>query len=134
MINGAWNAGFLVFLATSALLVAPGLTWYYSVYWPAFAMLVPAAQVNQFGGIFAMVRTLGLIPQPFIYLACANGFTSASEGRQVGILMMLEWDILAIPFLLWIDFDKGKAQADAANAKAAGASFITVANVKDDNM
>ena len=60
-INGSWTAGFLIFVATSAVLIAPGLTWYYTLHWPAFAMLVPAAQVNQFGGIFTMVRTLGLI-------------------------------------------------------------------------
>lgn len=131
MINGKWNAGFFAFIATSALLVAPGLTWYYTLYWPAFAKLVPAAQVNQFGGIFTMVRTLGLIPQPLIYVACSNGFNSASQGRQVGILMMLAWDIVAIPFLLWIDFDKGKSEADAATTKEKGASFHSMATVPD---
>ena len=132
-INGSWTAGFLIFVATSAVLIAPGLTWYYTLHWPAFAMLVPAAQVNQFGGIFTMVRTLGLIPQPLIYVVCSNGFKSASEGRQVGILTMLIWDLLAIPFLLWINFDKGKAEADAATAKKNGASVYAMAAVPDSN-
>ena len=114
-IDGQFNAGFAVFLATSALLIAPGLTWYYSLYWPAYQSMVPKAQVNQFAGIFTMVRTIGLIPQPLVYVACANGFSSASGGRQAGILLMIAWNLLAIPFLLWIDFDKGKADAEKAD-------------------
>lgn len=127
MIDGRYNASFLVFLATLALLGAPGLTWYYTLYWPAFAYLVPEAQVNQFGGIFTTVRTLGLIPQPIIYVACSNAFNSASEGRQVGLLLMIVWNIIAIPVLFWIDFEKGRAEAMASKEEA-GIKFHEGAN------
>ena len=76
------------------------------------------AQVNQFGGLFTMVRTLGLIPQPLIYSVVQNVFNSASLGRQVGLLLMLVWDVLAIPLLLWVNFDKGHKEAGENNQEA----------------
>jgi len=117
-VDGAWTGGYILFLVVAALLLAPGLTWYYSLYWTAFMHLVPPAQVNQFGGLFTMVRTLGLIPQPLIYSVVQNVFNSASLGRQVGLLLMLVWDVLAIPLLLWVNFDKGHKEAGENNQEA----------------
>ena len=115
-INGSWNGTFILFVVVSVFLVSPGLTWYYSLYWPAFMCLVPEAQVNQFGGLFTTIRTLGLIPQPLIYVACSNAFTSASLGRAVGINTMLIWNLAAIPVLLWVNFAKGRREAGSLDA------------------
>jgi len=111
VVDGEWTVGYIIFLVVAALLLAPGLTWWYAAYWVAFLELVPAAQVNQFAGIFTMVRTLGLIPQPLIYVATSQAFTSAADGRQAGLLIMIAWDVVALPLLLWVDYAEGRRQA-----------------------
>ena len=127
-VGGRWNTGYYIFLATGAFVLAPGLTWYYALYWPTFMCLVPKAQVNQFGGIFTLVRTVGLLPQPIVYVACSIAFSSAWTGRQVGLLTMMIWDVLAIPLILWIDFEKGRKDAAKAGESGAKAVEMSVAS------
>jgi len=112
------SASFIGILLVAAFLVAPGLTWWYSIYWPAFMALVPEAQVNQYSGIFTFVRTFALIWHSGpIYFACVNSLASAGAGHRLGVLTMLAWDLLALPVLFWIDFDKGKRECGRDKAQ-----------------
>jgi len=107
-----YGATYLGFLAVVGILIAPGLTWWYSIYWPAFMVLIPEAQVNQYAGVFTTVRTFGLIWHSGpIYAAFVNSMPSAATGHRLGVLTMLFWNVLAVPLLLWVDFDKGRKEA-----------------------
>jgi MFS-type transporter involved in bile tolerance (Atg22 family) len=119
-IDGNFASGsFILILVLGLLMLAPGLVWWYSLAWPAFMSLIPEEQVNQYAGVYTFVRMVSLIPEPFIYAACSNAFTSASTGRRVGLASVAVWDVIAIPFILWINFEKGKrdcGRGDAAKA------------------
>lgn len=113
-----YSKSYFSFLASGALIVAPSLTWYFAVYWPAFMILIPTAQVNQYSGIFTFVRTFGLIWHSGpIYSACVSSLSSAVAGHRLGVLTMIGWNLLAIPFLLWVDFDKGRREAGRAETE-----------------
>jgi len=114
-----YSLRYLFFLAVAATLIAPGFTWWYSMYWTAFMVLVPKAQINQYGGVFTFIRTFALIWHSGpIYSACVSSVSSASMGHRLGVLTMLGWDALAIPLLLWVDFDKGRKEAGRDPADA----------------
>jgi len=115
-IDGKYNAYFLTMLVLGVVMVSPGLVWWYSVNWPAYMALIPASQLNQYAGIFTFVRLISLIPGPLIYTLLANAFHSASIGRRVGIASVGVWDVVAVPFILLIDFDRGMRHAGAVGA------------------
>lgn len=113
-----YSKSYFSFLANGAFIIAPSLTWYYAVYWPAFMILIPKAQVNQYSGIFTFVRTFGLIWHSGpIYSACVSSLSSAVAGHRLGVLTMIGWNLLSIPFLLWVDFDKGRREAGRAETE-----------------
>ena len=58
-----------------------------------------------------------------IYTACVSSLASASAGHRLGMLTMVGWDLLAIPFLLWVDFDKGRREAGRTDGRAS-AQFV----------
>ena len=39
------------------------------------------------------------------------------RGHRLGVLTMIGWNLLAIPFLLWVDFDKGRREAGRAETE-----------------
>jgi hypothetical protein len=121
VVDGAFTGGYILFLCVASFLLAPGFTWYYALYWPAFMALVPKQRINQFGGVFSTVRTLGLLPQPLIYVATSQGFSSAALGRQVGLLLLIAWSVASLPLLLWVNWERGVATADAKTAEEWGA-------------
>ena len=76
-------------LAVVALCLAPALTWWFSIYWPAFMALVPEAQVNQYAGVFNTTRLFGLIWHSGpIYTALVQSMPSAADGHRLGLLSM----------------------------------------------
>jgi hypothetical protein len=108
-------------------MIAPGLTWYYAVLWPAFMTLIPERQIHQLGGVFAFVRTLGLVPMPFIFVGLANSLDSAQAGRQIGMLLMAAFDLAALPLLGCIDFGKGEREAGKSAGGGAGTGCTKLA-------
>ena len=88
-LNG-FGGRFFLLIAVAVLVLAPALTWWYSIYWPAFLALIPKDKVGEYCGVFTFVRVIALIWHSGpIYAACVMALSSANDGHRLGVLSAL---------------------------------------------
>jgi MFS family permease len=88
-LNG-FGGRFLLLIGITVVFIAPALTWWYSIYWPAFLALVPEDKVGQYAGVFTFVRVIALIWHSGpIYASCVMALSSANDGHRLGVLSMI---------------------------------------------
>ena len=99
----------------SAYLIAPvysvALSWYYSVGWSSFAGLIPTGHSMEYAGIFTMSGAAASWVSPLIY----SQIYQVTNSQRLALGTLPVWSCLAAFVLVFIDWDKGKQDAQATN-------------------
>jgi len=114
---------FIMCIVLAGLVGGVALSWFYSLGWPCFIMLVPAEEIGAFGAIYSFGNA---IVTPFVTIIYAAVVQATN-------LHTLAWGVSTAPFcllslllMLTVNFEKGKATARRTD----GSMTITDASTK----
>ena len=102
---GSW----IVVIILAGVLGGVALSWYFSIGWNCFCMLIPPGQGGHYSGVYSCITTIFSIFGPLIYSAVVE----ATNNHQVAwAVTCVPSTVIAFALLCWIDFDKGKRDAN----------------------
>ena len=90
-------------IALAGMLGGIALSWFYSLGWASFSMLIPEQHVGSYAGIFQAINTIFAFIGPQIYVVVVQ----ASSSHVLGWATTAIWVVIAFIILFFIDFEKG---------------------------
>ena len=119
---------FVAALAMGATLYAVSLSWYYSIGWSAFVTLIPPGTEGEFGGLYTFVGFVGGWFTPLMIYAVVQ----ATNDARLGLLVIDFWCLVGFIFVFFIDFAKGKIDAERVDGTSEGTITKTQAVVQEE--
>ena len=99
---------YLACLLLAGCLGAIAISWFYSIGWASFIVLIPPEKVGAYNGIFSFCNA---IPQPFAYLLYLSIVQATNSHRLAWLLTTTPFCAVALVLMMTVSVAKGKREA-----------------------
>ena len=106
---------FVAAILVGGVVYAFALTWYYAIGFAAFAALIPPDHGMEYAGIYTFFSMAVGWVEPSVYLAIYQ----STNSQRLAITSLVAWNLIAMAALSFVDFEQGKRDCGAPDAKRA---------------